>query len=360
MQDKDRSKRAAMSSRRTGPRPARGKDSKPRETASRSARPPPRPLTLFDEVEGRYRLRPGALNSYRWARWAENVAAGVTENPPAVPDAAYISALRKGLDLRRLRDCGYEGTVAEIDDAAIAATATGGIVTNAAFLDIVDDVLFRSSCLCCYYTRSRARAADAEEQIWLLLGYYTQASYESSTAFYRVLCGLLRDISASEADMIAHHVTQGARDHRADALSPADQAAHDGAAMLSRVRGICAILVGRPPGTLYAGSDGGGWTEAGILSGAGVSLCVYSTPEGRKLLRRLGKACKAAGLTLTTRIATSSAYEFFCLRHKLRLYALEVHRSAPPPADCDPPAEDPLALFWECVATVARPPGGRR
>ena len=308
---------------------------------------PPRVLTLpfFEKSEGRYLLRPGPLNSYRWTRRTEGI-----EDPPAVPDAAYLSALRGRLDPRRLRDFGFEEPPAAIDDAVLAVAATGGIVTNPAFLDIVDDLLVRSSCMCCYYTRSRSRAGDAEDQIRLLLGYYAQASYETSTAFYRILSGLLRDISPAEAAMISYHVLQGPQDHRAEALGPADQAAHDGAAALCRIRGVCAVHVS------HARALGADWAEAGILSGAGVALCVYSTAEGRKLLRRLGKVCKAAGLTLTTRVATSSGYGFFCLRHKLRLYAPECH--APPKGLAG--AQAPLDVFWGCVGAVARLYGGAR
>ena len=125
--------------------------------------------------------------------------------------------------------------------------------------------------------------------------------------------------------------------------------------MLSRVRGVCAIYVslapvGRP-GALHAGAVGAGWVEAGILSNAGVALCVYSTAEGRKILRHLGKACKAAGLTLTTRVATSPGYEFFCLRHKLRLYTLECH------VQDIGGRESPFEAFWGCVAKIT---AGRR
>jgi len=75
---------------------------------------------------------------------------------------------------------------------------------------------------------------------------------------------------------------------------------------------------------------------------------VYSTPEGRRLLRRVGKACKGRGLTLTTRVATGPSFEYFCLRHKLRAYSLEAH-AAPGAA-----GSDPLAIFWACVAAAAR------
>ena len=296
-------------------------------------------------------MRPGALNSYRWAR--QGIAAG--ETAPALPDATYVSNLRRGLDPRQLRDCGYDGEIAKIDDAALAVAVTGGIVTNPAFLDIVDDLLVRASCLCCYYTRSRAKAENAEEQIRLLLGYFSQASYEGSNAFHRVLCGLLRDISGAEADMSGHHVHQGPRDHRAEETGPVEAAARAGVAALNRGRGICAVYVchapGTRPSTMFSGTQGAGWAETGVLAREGLALCVYSTPEGRKLLRRLGKACKAAGLTLTTRVATSESYEFFCLRHKLRLYVLECH--AP---DAEGDAHRPYDVFWACAADAA----GRR
>lgn len=315
----------------------------PHPRAAPRPRTAARPLTLFAEAGGVYRLCPGALNSYRWR---QRDGGG-----PPVPTAEYIAAVRQRLDPRRLRDCGYAGGAAGVSDEAVAAAVTGGIVTNPAFLDIVDGLLARAPCLCCYSTRSRARAAEAEGQILLLAGYYAQASYEASTAFYRVLGSLLRDISPAEAAAVRRFHARGGGGEE----GPTERAAREGASALSRLPGVCAVHLAHPPARRASAAAAGGPAEAGLLAGGGVALCVYSTPEGRKALRGLGKACKARGLTLTTQVATGASYGFFCLRHKLRLYALECH-PAPGGAGRPPPT---LEAFWGSVAAAARRPRPR-
>lgn len=325
---------------------SRGRAGEPRRM------PPATALTLFAEVDdgGRrvYRFRPGALNSYRWAR-----AARGEEATPA-PDADYLSGVRRRLEERRLRDCGYAGEPGEIGDGVLSAAVMAGIVGNPAFLDIVDDLLVRVPCLCCCYTANRARAEDAEKQIRTLLGYYSQDSYERSNAFYRVLCGLLRDTTAAEADMIANHTARGPQDHAAAELKGAEASARALVDALNRREGVCALYTRHDkPSTLYAATQGPGWTETGLLAAEGLAIGIYSTAEGRKFLRHLGKACKPAGLTLTTRLATSEGFEFFCLRHKLRLYVFEVHPSAGRDSADGGPAPD-LESLWSCAAALTR------
>jgi len=291
----------------------------------------PSRLTFFARVKdsGRlvYFLRPAALYSYRGG---------------AAVAAGHVGAIRARLDKRRLQDCGYLGRVAEIDDAAIAAAAVSGVVGNPAFLGIVDSLLVRAACLCCYYTRSQARAENAERQVWTLLGYFAQSSYETSNAFYRALAGLLRDASPAEAAMVARHEA-GLRELTAGS-GPAEAQARAWVRAVNRRRRVCAACTFHPQGSfLYRAAQA---SEPGLLASAGVALCVYSTPEGRRLLRRIGKACKAAGLTLATRIATSGGYEFFCLRYKLRAYVLEVY----PAVNGSAAAQTRLEAFWTCAA----------
>lgn len=284
---------------------------------------------------GTYRLRPEALNSYQWTLRATTGA----RDAPAVPGAEYLRRVRGRLDPPRLRD--LRG--AALGDDTLAAAVISGIVANPEFLDIVDGLLVRASCLCCYRATTRRRAEEAERQIRTLLGYYSQESYEQSNGFYRLLCALLRDATRGEVQLVPRHGAAGA-----DGAAGAAGAA---VAALGRA-GICAVTFTHAPHhTLY----GAVWAAESppLLATAGISFGVYSTPEGRRALRRLGKLCRAAGLTLSTRIAADAGYGFFCLRHKLRVYAVEVCAARPAGAADDAPAPG-LDVLWRCVAAAAK------
>lgn len=322
-------------------------------------------LTLFTkDGDGRFLLRPMALNSYQWATASAASAASATSaasaasaasvasaataasaaSAAAAPDAEYLQQLRGKLSLRTLRDYGYDALVEDISDAALAVAVMGGLVSNPAFLDIIDDLLIRESCLCCYYTMRRSQAVDAEKQIRIVLQYYSQDAYENSNSFYRLLCGLLRDIYTGEGRAIVSHQTNGPMDAGASSSSAVKTAI----AALNKVTDVYAISTAHAnPSQLYGATHGTGWSEPGLLGAAGIAICIYSTAGGRKVLRRMGKLCQKANLTLATRVATSSGYEFFCLRYKYRARVLEVY-SADNKAG--------LPEFWSCVKKIGKAP----
>lgn len=313
-------------------------------------------LALFTkDSDGRFLLRPMVLNSYQWAAASTASAASASASASAdalsasaasassSPDAEYLQELRGRLNQRTLQDYGYDSPIDDIADSALAVAVMGGLVTNPAFLDIVDDLLIRDSCLCCYYTRKRPQAVAAEKQIRIVLQYYSQDAYEKSNSFYRLLCGLLRDIYPGEGRTIINHKNNGPRDPGASS----DEEVGAATETLNESSDVYAVYtVHANPSQLYGATHGAGWSEPGLLGSAGIAMCVYSTAGGRKILRRLGGLCREAKLTLATRIATSPGYEFFCLRYKYRARVLEVY-SADNKAG--------LPEFWACVKKLGKP-----
>ena len=122
--------------------------------------------------------------------------------------------------------------------------------------------------------------------------------------------------------MVAHHKT-------APPQSEAEEEAREGVRAFNRLPGVCAVVVGH------------GGQAAGLLGEAGVSLWVYSTPQGRRLTRRLSKRCKARKLTLTAKLGAGGPFAH--LRHQLRAYAVECHGEGKSAAD-----------FWRVARGAAR------
>lgn len=280
-------------------------------------------LTLFTQsAEGRYYLCPRALNSHTWS----------TEDSQIVPDSAYIDTVRQNLEGDRLRLFGYGGELEDIPDSAIAAAVMCGVVTTPAFHEIVNSLLVPNPCLCCYSTRTRSRAENVEAQIRLLLKYYDQKSYENANVFYRTLSGFVRDIDPDEKPHILEVAPPRASRHMAEAVRAANE-----------VPGVCITYTYHREKPIMAADLG----LTGALTEKGITVCAYSSPESRRFLRRLGKQCKLENLTLTTRIAVGTGYGFFCLRDKLRVYAVDCHFM--PGSD-----SSSLRAFWRCVKNTAK------
>jgi hypothetical protein len=254
----------------------------------------------------------------------------------AFPDA------RARFDLGRFRECG--GAEGGADDAARAVAAASGVLANTAFLEIVDEHTAPAACFCCRRAKSRAHAAEADGQIKDLLGYFAPESYAQTLAHYRLLAALTRDATPAELAAVRRRAAaEMAAAASADA-APAFAAAIGAAAVVSRVPGVVAIPVAHaPPRPASA--------EEGLLGRAGVALWVCSTPESRRFLRRLGRACQAAGLKLVARVAPSaeSVGAVVRLRHKARSYVLECH-----PADAGAAPAAALAGFWATVRAAAK------
>ena len=218
---------------------------------------------------------------------------------------------------------------AQVSDASLEAAARGGVWGNPAFLSIVDDLLLRAPCLCCYRTCHRAVAEEADRQIGLFLRYYSPRGHEKTNAFYRALGSLGRDATAAEAALAGRHPLEGPYEN-VPAPPPAVAEALKAARALSQPPGLTALAIPHPLGD--------GW--AGLLAEEGVALLLCSTPEARRALRVLARECQRRGLALATRALAGS--EGVVPRFLGRYYAVEFHPAArPPPA----------------AATSATPPG---
>jgi hypothetical protein len=262
--------------------------------------------------DGDYVLRPGRLNSYS------------TTGELPVPGPEYLTAL-----FQRVRK------FPELPDHIVKMAIMTGIVSNAAFLSIIDATLTLAPCLCCYRARNKKNAEEAEEQIGILMGYYTQSSYEGSNMFYRTAINLQRDVTGTEMKLIKKYVPRRTRGP-AEAKNLCD-CVRD----INRITGVCAIYTyhERSRG-LYDSIRESGWADTGLLGGKGLSLCFYSTVKGRRFLRALRKKCKTRALTLATRLVSGTSYEYYCLRYKFRSHVVEIY-----------PMNESAALadFWKSV-----------
>jgi hypothetical protein len=251
--------------------------------------------------------------------------------------ASPLAGLRSRLDPARLLAQGVADP-GEVPDPALAAAAQSGIWSNPAFLGIVDDLLLRAPCLCCYRTSRRAVAEEADQQIGLFLRYYAQHSHEGSNAFYRALGCLCRDATAAEAALVGRHPRGGAFEN-SPAPPPGLAAAQRAAHSACQLPGLAALAVPHP----LAGEGG-----AGVLSAEGVALLFCSTPEARRLLRRLSRESARRGLSLATRALAGA--DGFVPRFLGRYYAVEFHAQPRGAA----PAEAPAAAWAALAAATAR------
>jgi hypothetical protein len=260
--------------------------------------------------------------------------------PAAEPGGAeYVDSLRKSLRPDRLRAFGYNGELDKIPDGTLEAAAASGILSSPDFLDIIEIELQHAPCLCCYHTTSASHARRAAAAVETITTYFNQSSYLHSNAFYRSLCALLRDISRKEKALVLRETkclpSTTEAGNRIWGLRRALRS-------INRSDGVCFLASphGAPPGATTAKPDS-------CLSDM---LWVYSTPEARQLLRKLGRSCKAAGLTLGMEIAPASALT--CLRHKHRVYIANCY-TAP---DSDHEAETARVAgaksFWRLLGEV--------
>jgi len=244
------------------------------------------------------------------------LAPSEVERPPG-PE--HVAGLLERLEPARLRGYGWEGGA--ISPGAVRVAAGTGMLSNPAFLEVVEAGLERRECLCCFGTASRAAAERVSEAIGLIRGYFSQQSYEESAAFYRNLSLLLRDVTPRELAALEKRAAKPPRELRNH---------------LRRMRGAPGVL----PVALPHGSQG-----EGLLGGAGYALFVYSTPGARKYLRRLQKKCKDAGLSFRARLGHEEEEGAFpLLWQKRRAYAIECFQR---------PGGGVLRDFWKCAAEAA-------
>lgn len=280
---------------------------------------------FFHERDGRYFLKLGPL-----------IRASVSPGPER------LMSLRREIHLDRLQSLGFKGdsnSISRIGDDVLAAAAISGLVSNPAFLDIVDDQLVRAACFCCYYTRSHRRAVEVANQLQTILRYYSQESYLSSNAFLRVICSLTRDLYPAEERQVQDHIRRGQRDpFDADSQLPRFRVQmRDKVYRLSREAGLPA---------LHSDHLFGPCTKSCLP----VSFWLYSSQNTRRFIRCLSRAAKAHGLTITVAIATSSV---FALRFKHRVYALSCFTAAEDEKNTeaieDFGREENLKRFWRLV-----------
>ena len=192
--------------------------------------------------------------------------------------AALAAAPEGAPALRRLLGAAAEGH----PDDLLEAAAAFGALTNPALLDLLDGPCFApAACLCCYEVRSAARAREAAEGLRLFLQYYSSASYVRSRAFPRLVETLARDLAPAElAEARAHLAALGSTPAAVRALNAEE--------------GLCVAAPACQPGTLW----------------------VYSTPAGRRLLRRLSRQERRP-----LRVAVASSDPAAAPRHRYRMYA---------------------------------------
>lgn len=167
--------------------------------------------------------------------------------------------------------------------------AANGLVTNPAFVDLVDGCLSRAPCICCSRARTISDARRAEESIRSLAKYFSRAQYLASNGFYRTVERLLRDVTADELKYIKEYAA-GLYDQPGDVR------------ILSARKGLCVMAPPCSPSILW----------------------VYSTLEGRRLLRHVARHCRKKGAPAKVYLTTQRPSPVPRLSY--RLYAVEVPR----------------------------------
>jgi len=190
----------------------------------------------------------------------------------------------------------------ELPDDLLNTAARVGVLTCAAFLDILDGSSFvPAPCICCYAAVSAARAREAAATIRTFLQYYSAASYVQSRAYARTVRAMARDVEKDELielkNVIYHSAGAG---YTGDAREPA---------LVQEVNAVVpGLCVAAPP------------CRPGVL-------WVYSTPDGRRLLRHLARKAKAP-----VRVTVASSDTAYVPRRRYRMYAatlLAAEKDAP-------------------------------
>jgi hypothetical protein len=153
-------------------------------------------------------------------------------------------------------------------DDLVAAAAAAGATANPAFREILDGGDFTAAvCLCCHVATTAAAARRADAALSEYRRRYDAAAYLGSRAFTRAAAALARDLDAAELAAARRQV----------AAAPATRDVVRAANAATRV----ALCVAEPPcrpGTLW----------------------VYSTPDGRRLLRHFARHVGAVRVTVAS------------------------------------------------------------
>ena len=250
---------------------------------------------------------------------------------PSAPAARDPPRLRALLALREaeLGELGTETEVATLPDDLFVAAAAAGALTCIPFLDILDGGCFaRAPCLCCYAAHSAAQAREASAALRIYQRYYDDASYLGSRAYARTVAALSRDLREGELAEVASFLAT--LDSTSDAVREIN----------GRWGGrMCVAVPPCRPGTLW----------------------VYSTADGRRLLRHLARGLRKGGPPVKVTVASSDPTAF--PRYRYRMYAAALAEPEGPPSPEAPGepgtlAGEPLleaALAW---SRTQDPPGG--
>jgi hypothetical protein len=168
-----------------------------------------------------------------------------------------------------------------------------GVVTSIPFLELVDSGDFElSPCLCCYRLKpglsargSQASARRVAASLELLLQYYDAASYRASKAFDRAVAILTRDVRPADLTEVAEFLIK--------LESTPSDVREVNRLMADR---LCIALPPCRPDTIW----------------------VYSTPDGRRLLRGLAKSAPGVRISLITFDCESFP------RFRLRMYSAKL------------------------------------
>jgi hypothetical protein len=232
----------------------------PRRDTARHADPREK---FFVRVDGHWRVRLAAL------------ADTGRINSPA--------ALRELLEAGDLKAFGAEAGPAAIPDDLLVSAAVSGATSNMALLDILDGVCFtRAPCLCCYAARAPPAAREAAAALQRFCQYFDSDSYIRSRAYARDVAAMSRDLRPSEVAEVKDHLA------RLDTTSDAIREINSGDG------GLCVTTPACQPGVLW----------------------VYSTTEGRQLLRHLARK---GGTPIKVTVASSDPD--VSPRFRYRMYA---------------------------------------
>lgn len=194
--------------------------------------------------------------------------------------------------------CGAPDCADIPDDLLIAAAATGASST-AAFLDILDGGCFVGApCLCCYSVRSPEHMREAIASLRLFRTYHNPDTFVVSRAFGRAVATLSRDLRPEEIVLVQKRLA------RLDSTPETIREVH------RLARGVCIAAPACHPKTLW----------------------VYSTPDGRKLLRHLTRTLRRAADCGALSVTVASSDPGALPRFRFRMYAATLCAAEAPAA----------------------------
>lgn len=206
------------------------------------------------------------------------------------------------LDPERLKAVGIAEPekVAERRDVVDWAAANG-LITNPAFVDLIDGALTRAPCLCCCRAATLGKARSASELIRSMSRYFSREQYLASNGFYRTIERLLRDVTRDELASLKAYT---------QSLPSQPDVLH----ALNTYPGVCASSLPCRQHVMW----------------------VYSTVEGRRIIRHIARQCRKEGITALVYLATQRPEPV--PRFAYRTYTVEVPK-------------DEASRLWQIVET---------